>query len=256
MVSLHLAEGQSGVALASRLQAVTLVVDVLRASTTLAVLASRHPRALYVIEQVEAARALAARWPGAVLAGERGGLPPEGFAHGNSPLEALGARVRGKRVVFTSTTGAQRLAGLAPTCDGLVAAPINARAACRLAFHLATVADRPIVVLAAGSEADPPVFPLEDWAAGALLVSRLIEMGARLEDACDYDHYAALLKAEGLLALFRRSEHGRKLEALGLERDLWLCAQEDLLPVVPATAKPRKLAGHAVRLLPVWRTAD
>ena len=85
MVLLHLAEGQSGLALANRLQAVTLVVDVLRASTTLAVLASRGPRALYVTREVERARKLALERPGTVLAGERGGLPPEGFALGNSP---------------------------------------------------------------------------------------------------------------------------------------------------------------------------
>jgi len=253
MVLLHLAEGQSGLALANRLQAVTLVVDVLRASTTLAVLASRGPRALYVTREVERARKLALERPGTVLAGERGGLPPEGFALGNSPLEALGALLRGKRVVFTSTTGAQRLAGLSPDCAALVAAPINARAAIKLAFKLATKVSRPIVVLAAGSEAVPPVFPLEDWAASALLASRLIALGCALQASEEYDKYQQLLATEGLLKIFERSEHGSKLISLGLERDLWFCAQEDLLPAVPVRSRAASESPEFIKLLTHWQ---
>ena len=218
----------------------TVVVDVLRASTTLACMCTAGARRIYVTAAVEDARRLAAQLQGCILAGERGGVPPAGFTLGNSPLEALGARLHGKRVVFTSTTGAQRLAQLDRACEVLTGAPVNARAVTRLAYRLAKASSRPIVVLAAGSEAQPPVFPLEDWAAGVFRLERLGKLGAHVVATPEYAQFSAEVASEGLLQVFRRSEHAEKLARLGLADDVWFASLADLFDVVPwrTTVRP------------------
>ncbi len=63
-----------------------VVVDVLRATTTIATLFAHGLERLTCADDIERARGIA-RDRGALLFGEVQGLPPEGFDHGNSPAE-------------------------------------------------------------------------------------------------------------------------------------------------------------------------
>src|SRR5690242_5515107 len=106
---IYLMRGSEGCLLAVRQHALAIVVDALRASTTLSVMLDQGAERILVVADVEDAFALAAQTPGALLAGERGGQPLPGFDFGNSPLEILSApRLDGRTVVFTSSNGAQR----------------------------------------------------------------------------------------------------------------------------------------------------
>ena len=67
--------------------ATALVIDVLRASTTMVTAVAHGCLAMLPVAEVDEARRRARSLPGALLAGERGGDPPEGFDLGNSPLE-------------------------------------------------------------------------------------------------------------------------------------------------------------------------
>nr|WP_279232217.1 2-phosphosulfolactate phosphatase [Thermus albus] len=78
-----------------------IVVDVIRATTTAALYLRAGAKALVLAPGVEVARSL--RQDGEILAGEVGGLPPEGFDLGNSPREVEG--VAGKTVVMATTNG-------------------------------------------------------------------------------------------------------------------------------------------------------
>src|SRR5579862_1435284 len=77
---------------------VAIVVDVLRATTSIITLFDRGATSIGLAESVEAARAAAKDIPGAVLCGEVGGLPPYGFDYGNSPVEFSGVDFKGKAV--------------------------------------------------------------------------------------------------------------------------------------------------------------
>ncbi|MER3557232.1 MAG: hypothetical protein C4302_04760, partial [Thermus sp.] len=82
-------------------EGVAVVIDVIRATTTAGAFLEAGALDLVLAKSLDQARAL--RLPGEVLAGERGGLRPEGFDLGNSPQEAF--RVRGRRVVMATTNG-------------------------------------------------------------------------------------------------------------------------------------------------------
>ncbi len=91
--------------------AVAIVVDVVRATTTLAVLFERGCHQVIATETIDAARSIRAELaPAALLAGEAGGLPPAGFDFGNSPAEFARHDVRERELVFVTTNGTQALA--------------------------------------------------------------------------------------------------------------------------------------------------
>ncbi len=88
-----------------------VVVDVLRATTTVVQALSAGARAVVPCLTIDDARARAAEFPPgeALLGGERGGLPIEGFDLGNSPAEYTSQVVAGKTVVLTTTNGTKAL---------------------------------------------------------------------------------------------------------------------------------------------------
>src|SRR5207247_5883456 len=66
---------------------VCIVVDVLRASSSIVTLLECGARPVVAAGNIEEARSLHQRLPSYLLCGERGGLPPVGFDYGNSPAE-------------------------------------------------------------------------------------------------------------------------------------------------------------------------
>jgi 2-phosphosulfolactate phosphatase len=86
---------------------VAVVVDVLRATTVMVHALAAGCTAVIPCSEIEEARAVAAGLPEgtALLAGERHGLPIDGFDLGNSPGEFTPAKCAGKTLVMTTTNG-------------------------------------------------------------------------------------------------------------------------------------------------------
>ena len=237
----HVIEGTEGCAFAAKHRAVAVVVDALRASATAAALL--HAGALEILAVPGVNDALAARTerPDALLYGERGGLPPEGFDYGNSPAEAHHAA--GRRVVFTTTTGAGRLSQCAGAAAVLMGTVVNASAAVAAVRRLAGP-DGGVVFIPAGLMDDPAFDAQEDRAAAVFLVERLRAACPRVEIGEGRDlhaAYAARLAEEGILRLFETAPHAEKLRRIHLESDIPLCAEPDRYPAVPlAVAFPRE----------------
>src|SRR5579885_244506 len=89
---------------------VAVVIDVIRATTTLSVLFDRGCARVLVADDMPAARAFAAGHPGAyLLAGEVGGPRPPGCDFGTSPVELAAADLGGREVIFCTTNGTRAL---------------------------------------------------------------------------------------------------------------------------------------------------
>ena len=85
---------------------IAVVIDVLRASTTMiTAVANGAARVIPVADVAEARRIAAEAGPTALLGGERGGVRIAGFDLGNSPLEYRRAGVAGRTLVITTTNG-------------------------------------------------------------------------------------------------------------------------------------------------------
>ena len=87
----------------------SIVIDTLRASTTITTALENGAEKIIPCLTVEEARQLANDRPGALLGGERGGKPLPGFDFGNSPAEYEPNRVAGKTIVFTTTNGTKAM---------------------------------------------------------------------------------------------------------------------------------------------------
>ena len=143
-----------------------IVVDVLRATTTVVTAFAAGCCRIIPVADAETARRRAADVAGALLAGERGGDMIPGFDLGNSPLEFTAARVGGRTVILTTSNGTHAMLAAAPARVARVAALCNAAAAARWA---ATVG-LDLTVLCAG---DGGALSLEDTVCAGLLVRRV-----------------------------------------------------------------------------------
>lgn len=221
----HIIEGEAGCAAAVAGGCVAIVVDALRASSTAAMLLHHGAREILAVREVDEARAAKVRDPDALLFGERGGLPPEGFDHGNSPLEA--PQAAGRRVIFTTTTGAGRLVsswGAAAVCLG---ACVNASAVARAAARHG----KDVVIIPAGLTGDPGFDAQEDRVAAvaiALAADVEIDQGREV-----HDRFAHRIQAEGCAGLFEEAPHAEKLRRIGKHEDIVFCARMDVTDAVP-----------------------
>ncbi|MDE1170632.1 MAG: 2-phosphosulfolactate phosphatase [Verrucomicrobium sp.] len=208
------------------------VVDQLRATSTQVTALAAGAASILAVRTVEEARALRQRLPGALLAGERKGIPLEGFDLGNSPREMTAERVAGRTIVHTTTNGTVALLA----CAG--ARAIHAASFLNLSAVAAALAgEEEVALLCAGTEAD---FSLED----ALVVSALAE---RLQPA---HPAAALWRAWGAdpAAFLRRTVNGRRLQTLGLGEDIGATLPIDRFALVPRGEVEDHAGLRAVRL--------
>ena len=222
-----------------------VVLDVLRATTTIAVALDHGAKAVLPAASTEEALRIAQNLErdDVVLAGERKSQRIPGFTLGNSPLEFTAEAVRGKTVVLTTTNGTPALISAQGAREVIAGAAVNFAAVvdrCR-----ATLAQHgELVILCAGRERQ---FALEDaFAAGRLAKVLLPEGGLRSVEVND-GALAALELArhygERWLRAFRASSHGRELAALGFREDVKACALENTHPILPLYAD-RRITGH------------
>jgi 2-phosphosulfolactate phosphatase len=192
-----------------------VVFDVLRATSTMITGLEHGVERFVPVETVEAARALKIQDPSLLLAGERGGLPLEGFDLGNSPAEFK--EIRGRSVVLTTTNGTVALHRVRRARRVYVGALLNLDA---LAKVLDSGGATGVLVVCSGTGED---FALEDAIAAGGLVDRLSHNS--LSDA------AVLVKSlyrevsSDLLSYLRQSRNGRSLVGIGKAKDVEECAR-------------------------------
>lgn len=235
-VEIHLTRGRAGCALARQLNAVAIVVDALRASTTIAALFAHGACRVQVVARVEEARALALRQPDALLVGERQCERLPGFHLGNSPLEVLASPpLDGRTVIFTSSNGAQRLTACAGADRILVGTVSNARAVAEWTRPYAAAASRPVVLIAAGKFPEEDFVSSEDEAACAYLAER-IGLPITADSRADFAYWQRELILQGLEPIFHSSRHAQRLLEIGYAEDVLFCARADTLAALPVVA--------------------
>src|SRR5947208_3584839 len=198
-----------------------IIVDVVRATSSIAqALASGYRRVLCCAE-VEQARALRASLEDAVVGGERDAIPIEGFDLGASPRELL--EPHAETLILSTTNGTRAILVAAERCDEVVLGSLlNLDTVARAA----AAADE-VAVLCAGYKGG---FAFDDAYCAGRIVAALD--GAERTDAA----IAAALLAQA----FPRALDGlnaRTYGPPGLEADIEWCARESVLDVVPRLAR-------------------
>lgn len=204
--------------------ACAVAIDVLRATTTLAV--ARRNGAALVVPFATPAEALAFRaaHPGTLACGEREGRIVAGFDLGNSPAEFTRERVNGRPLAFASTNGSRALLA-ASRCRRKVLGNFVA-----LTATVEGLRSEPEVWLVCAGKLGR--FALEDAACAGTIAARLVAAGAALEG--EEAHFAATLACadfEAVRAVVTGCDHGRWLSSLGeaFAADVGFCATVDQL---------------------------
>ena len=210
-----------------------VVIDVLRASSTIVAALAAGAEAIYPVVSAEDAIKLATSLgrDQALLAGERKGLKVEGFDLGNSPREFTPATVGGKRIVMTTTNGTRALVAAEAAERVLVGSFLNVSAVAR-----AVAGAERLAIVCAGRDGR---FAIDDALCAGMLLARLSADGAGPPEMGDSGR-AALALAEAFAAdvgFLTGTAAGRALTEIGLGEDIAWCARVDALSLVPRLAQ-------------------
>ncbi|WP_138753397.1 2-phosphosulfolactate phosphatase [Paenibacillus sinopodophylli] len=204
-----------------------IIVDVLRATSTIVTALAAGASCVIPAETVMEARAL--QRSGDLLGGERFCRKIAGFDLGNSPEEYTEKAVCGRRIVLTTTNGTRAIHKSMRADHVLTASLLNAEACARAAIDLR----RDVVILCAGSHDE---FAIEDGLCAGLVLDRLHAISQLPVEMDDF--------GTAMLALYRNRSGvisetimngmtGKKLLKLGLKKDIEACSAIDIFHDVP-----------------------
>lgn len=208
----------------------TVVIDVLRASTTIITALTNGAKEVVPVGTVEFAVKVSGGMFGGqtLLGGERNTKKIEGFALGNSPSEYKKEVVAGKTIVFYSTNGSRAIVKAKYSGNLFICAFNNLKA---LARHLVTL-NEDVIILCSGNN---NLLSLEDSVCAGKLISELIKDNQEIILSDSSKGALALFKSFGkdIRKMLSETEHGQLLINNGFKDDLTLCAEINSTDVIP-----------------------
>ncbi|CUT05180.1 2-phosphosulfolactate phosphatase [Candidatus Chrysopegis kryptomonas] len=209
-----------------------IVVDVLRASTTIATALKNGARVIIPTASVENAVKYASTLEpdSFLLCGERGGKIIDGFHLGNSPLEYTEEKVKGKTLIYASTNGSVAITKTKYAKHSIIAGFVNISEVVN--FVKGNSDD--VLILCSGKLNR---FCIEDAVCGGMIAFLLTKGKSRkrfnLSDSVNAGIKLYKSYGKNLLKMLRESEHGKFLIELGFEDDLKIASEVDSIPILP-----------------------
>jgi 2-phosphosulfolactate phosphatase len=220
-----------------------VVIDVLRASSTITIALNNGAREIIPVASIESAVKISGSLFGEVTlrGGERNGKMIEGFNLGNSPQEYGESAVKGKSIIYCTTNGSVAMSRSRYARMLVIGSFIN----------LSTVVDfirnenKDFLFICAGKASSMGNFSLEDAVCAGMMLQRLMKYESLKIEMSDSSKAAhALYKSFGrsLQKMLKSTEHGQYLTDIGFSEDLKICAAVDSVPVLPL------LSGTVIKL--------
>jgi 2-phosphosulfolactate phosphatase len=222
-----------------------VVIDVLRASTSIITAIAHGARGVIPADTLESATEMVTRlgMDDVLLCAERDMQRVEGCDLGNSPAEYTPDVVGGRLLVLSTTNGTRAINRASAAARVLIGSYVNA------ASIVEELADQEkAVLICAGNSGG---FALEDAACAGFILQRLAHITGREMIPVNDGAWVALQLGRRTprnpLRMLRRSAHGQRLDGAGFSTDLHLCAAVDSLPIVPRV-RDRIVTGESLDL--------
>ena len=219
----------------------TVVIDVLRASSTIVTALQNGAKEVVPVATVEFAVKVSGGMFGGqtLLGGERNTKKIEGFALGNSPLEYSADIVAGKSLILYTTNGSKAVVKAKFSENLFICSFLNLNA---VAKHLVKL-DTDFEILCAGR---PNAFSMEDTVCAGKLISEIEKLKGSVELSDSSKAAAALSKSFGrsIVKMLKETEHGKILTDNGFDEDIDYCAKLNINEAVPY------FSGNVLKLLP------
>jgi 2-phosphosulfolactate phosphatase len=211
-----------------RAELTAVVIDVLRATTSIVVAFQHGCRSILPVASLEEARRARATTPDAVLAGEEGGLRIPGFGLGNSPREFTPEAVGGRDVILTTSNGTKTLRAVVGGRTVAIGAFLNRSAVGDWVVARGTDS----LIVCSGYEG---AFSMEDAVCAGAIVDRAARVATRLALGDGARACRVLWERFGadLLRLLPETAWGQRMLAMGFGPDVEVCARVDVTDVVP-----------------------
>jgi len=208
----------------------TVVIDVLRASSTIVAALQNGAREVVPVATVEFAVKVSGGMFGGqtLLGGERNTRKIEGFALGNSPLEYTADIVGGKTIILYTTNGSKAIVKSKFSENLFVCSFLNIEA---VANHLVKL-DKDFEILCAGKNNN---YSMEDTICAGKLITEITKLNNEVILSDSAKASVALNKAFGksILKMLIETEHGKLLMENGFEEDLKYCSKLNYNPAIP-----------------------
>ncbi len=213
----------------------SIVIDVLRATTTMVTALSVGTEAVQVFSDLDELMRVSNSWDETkrIRAGERGGSKVAGFDFGNSPLDCNPELMAGKRLFVSTTNGTRAFQRVEDSPIVLGAALINRQ---EVVDFLIEKTPETIWIVGAGWEG---TYALEDTVCAGAIVDLLADkLGVSIGDLAGNDEMVAAvalyrLWQDDLLGLFSHASHGKRLLRLEANDDLKYCSELDTVKTLP-----------------------
>ncbi len=207
-----------------------VVIDVLRASSTIITALANGARAVIPVADMDQAGKIAMNLDPStyLLGGERDGDRIDGYHLGNSPLEYTPDVVHDKTIILNTSNGTRALWNAREARHLIVGGFLNADRVVQFIRE----AGLDLTIICAGNH---DRVTLDDTICAGLILHRLWN-GQEPEQVSDAAHIALtqyLHDREALAEALRQSNHARWLTAKGYGADVEYCLQLDILPVLP-----------------------
>lgn len=220
---------------------IAIIVDTLRASTTMPVTMSKGITTIYVALEVADTR-LAAKEFDSLLMGERGCKMLDGFDYGNSPVEINNLEeMPNTSAAFTSSTGAKRVVEAIGSRAMIIGSPINAQAVVSKVTEICeSLAGNnfSIVIIPAFSEGSIISNEItEDQIGGLIIAQEFKKAGFTLSKGIldELEGFEKLLEKQSLFQILLNTVHGQKLIELGFKDDIEFCSNVNKISAVPTS---------------------
>jgi 2-phosphosulfolactate phosphatase len=210
-----------------------VVFDVLRATSTFVTALHHGARAIIPVSEISEALEIKKKHPKVLTAGERHGVKITArgtvFDFGNSPREVVPAKVKGRKIVSTTTNGTRALRACAHAGMVLAGAFLNLRVTARFLLNSRS---QNVLLICAGTGENAA---LEDIIAAGALCQMLAKAKPSpvLSDAALVALSMFRHSKESSDEVICESENARRLLAMPeLRGDVEFCLQRDIFNVI------------------------
>jgi 2-phosphosulfolactate phosphatase len=204
---------------------VVVVIDVLRATTTMCVALDQGADKVIPVDTIEECLSYRGK-EGYILAGERNGRKVEGFHFGNSPFEFMNGVVKGKTLVLTTTNGTRAIDMTKHAHQVVIGGFLNFSALTRW-----IVSEGKDTLLVCSGWRNK--FNIEDTVFAGAVIHHIKEYFLVDSDSAFAAEKLYLNARKNLFHFMKQSSHYRRLAHLGVINDIKYCLRPDLTDVVP-----------------------
>ena len=229
MVHLHKTEGK-----------VVVVIDILRATSCMTTALANGIESITAVASLEECKALGEQ--GYLTAAERDGKKVDGFDLGNSPFSYQDESIKGKKIVVTTTNGTQAIVKSAGAREILVGSFLNFF----FFFNYLRAQPNDVLMHCAGWKGK---MNLEDTLFAGAVVDALKGDFSHDEDSVLTALNLYYSAKSDMIGFLSNSSHVRRLQGLGIMKDIEFCLTKDIYDVLPIMRDGKIVNAHLEKVV-------